>query len=108
MCRFVPTPAVVSVVWNTSSVITAPIRAVKGCWEGPGPSDWVRAPWTWSTASSKEISQEGSDMSSNKKGPADFRSSETGRFVTERFAETHPRTTQKEHNRPSSPPTKKK
>ncbi|WP_312002769.1 hypothetical protein [Stenotrophomonas sepilia] len=44
---------------------------------------------------------------SSKKGPADFRSSETGRFVTERFAENHPRTTQKEHNRPP-PPTKKK
>lgn len=45
---------------------------------------------------------------SSKKGPADFRSSETGRFVTERFADTHPRTTQKEHNRPSPSPTKKK
>lgn len=43
------------------------------------------------------------------KGPADYRSSESGRFVTERYAEKHPRTTEKEHNRPPpAPPTKKK
>ena len=45
-------------------------------------------------------------MSSKSKGPADYRSSETGRFVPQRYAENHPRTTQKEHNRP--PPPKKK
>ena len=48
---------------------------------------------------------------STKKGPPDYRSSETGRFVTERYAEKHPRTTEKEHNRspaPAAPPPKKK
>lgn len=44
---------------------------------------------------------------SKPKGPADYRSSVTGRFVTERYAQTHPRTTEKEHNRPPPPPTKK-
>ena len=33
------------------------------------------------------------------KGPADFRSAKTGQYVTERFAKTHPATTEKEHNR---------
>lgn len=44
-------------------------------------------------------------MSSKDKGPADYRSAKDGRFVTERFAKTHPATTEKEHNRP--PPKKK-
>jgi hypothetical protein len=44
---------------------------------------------------------------SKPKGPADHRSSETGRFVTERYADKHPRTTQTEHNRPPPKPTKK-
>lgn len=44
---------------------------------------------------------------SKAKGPADYRSSETGRFVREGYAERHPRTTQKEHNRPSTPQKKK-
>jgi hypothetical protein len=39
------------------------------------------------------------------KGPADFRSAKTGQFVTERFAKTHPATTEKEHNKP--PPAAK-
>lgn len=42
---------------------------------------------------------------SKPKGPADHRSSETGRFVTERQARANPRTTQTEHNRA---PSKKK
>jgi len=47
-------------------------------------------------------------MTKNK-GPADYRSSESGRFVTEKFAERHKSTTQQEHNRPPpSPPPKKK
>ena len=33
-----------------------------------------------------------------------YRSAETGRFVKENFAKTHPKTTEKEHNRP--PPKK--
>ncbi len=47
-------------------------------------------------------------MTNKSKGPADYRSSETGRFVREGYAESHPRTTQKEHNRPAPPPPKKK
>ncbi len=43
---------------------------------------------------------------SKAKGPADYRSAETGRFVKEQFAKTHPKTTEKEHNRP--PPKKGK
>lgn len=38
------------------------------------------------------------------------RSSESGQFVTERYAERHPRTTEREvirHPAPSSPPKKK-
>lgn len=34
-------------------------------------------------------------------GPADFRSSETGKFVKPDYAKSHPKTTEKEHNRPS-------
>jgi hypothetical protein len=34
------------------------------------------------------------------KGPADYRSSKTGRFVTKKYATTHEGTTEKEHNRP--------
>lgn len=44
-------------------------------------------------------------MSSKTKGPADYRSSKSGRFVTEKYAKSHPATTEKEHNRPS--PSKK-
>jgi hypothetical protein len=44
-------------------------------------------------------------MSKNK-GPADHRSSETGRFVKEEFAKRNPEKTQREHNR--SPPKKGK
>jgi len=43
---------------------------------------------------------------SKEKGPADFRSAKTGRFVTEKYAKSHPNTTEKEHNRP--PPKKGK
>lgn len=39
------------------------------------------------------------------KGPTDFRSSGSGRFVTEGYAKKHPKTTEGEHNRP--PPKKK-
>jgi hypothetical protein len=35
------------------------------------------------------------------KGPADFRSATTGRFVKESYANKHPNTTEKEHNRPA-------
>ena len=45
-------------------------------------------------------------MATDKKGPPNFRNSGTGRFVTERYAEKHPKTTEKEHNRP--PPKKGK
>lgn len=34
------------------------------------------------------------------KGPTDYRNSATGRFVTENYANRHPRTTEGEHNRP--------
>jgi hypothetical protein len=34
------------------------------------------------------------------KGPADYRNSGNGRFVTEDYAKKHPKTTEKEHNRP--------
>jgi hypothetical protein len=37
---------------------------------------------------------------SKEKGPPDYRNSENGRFVKEQFAKTHPKTTEKEHNRP--------
>ncbi len=36
----------------------------------------------------------------NKKGPADYRDSGSGRFVKPGYAKTHPKTTEKEHNRP--------
>lgn len=42
---------------------------------------------------------------SKKKGPADFRNSEDGRFVTPDYARRNPNTTEKEHNRP--PPKKR-
>ena len=38
---------------------------------------------------------------SNAKGPADYRSAKTGRFVTQQFAEKHPATTVKEHHWPA-------
>jgi hypothetical protein len=41
---------------------------------------------------------------SKAKGPADHRSAVSGRFVTEKYAKSHPEKTEKEHNRP--PPTK--
>lgn len=45
----------------------------------------------------------------DKKGSADFRNAGTGKFVTEEYADKHPKTTEKEHNRPPpSPPPKKK
>lgn len=36
----------------------------------------------------------------SKKGPPNYRDSKSGEFVTERYAKTHPATTEKEHNRP--------
>jgi hypothetical protein len=39
------------------------------------------------------------------KGPPSFRDSGTGKFVTEKFAKNHPKTTEEEHN---SPPPRKK
>lgn len=44
----------------------------------------------------------------NKKGPPDFRDAGTGKFVTEKYADKHPKTTEKEHNRPPPAPPKKK
>ncbi|MBL0320170.1 MAG: multidrug transporter [Alphaproteobacteria bacterium] len=44
----------------------------------------------------------------SKKGPPNYRSSVTGNFVTEDYAKKHPKTTQKEHNRPPSKPKKPK
>ena len=46
----------------------------------------------------------------SKKGPPNFRDAGTGKFVTEKYADKHPKTTEKEHNRPapSPPPMKKK
>jgi hypothetical protein len=46
----------------------------------------------------------------SKKGPPNYRDSGTGKFVTERYAERHPKTTEQEHNRPApkSPPSKRK
>lgn len=43
------------------------------------------------------------------KGPPNFRDAGTGKFVTERFANQHQKTTEKEHNRPppASPPKQK-
>lgn len=40
------------------------------------------------------------------KGPPDYRHSGTGRFVKPGYADKHPGTTEKEHNRP--PPKKGK
>lgn len=37
---------------------------------------------------------------SKGKGPADYRSAKSGRFVTEKYGKGHPNTTEKEHNRP--------
>ncbi len=34
------------------------------------------------------------------KGPPSYRDSGTGQFVTEKYADKHPKTTEKEHNRP--------
>jgi hypothetical protein len=36
---------------------------------------------------------------SKAKGPADYRDSKTGQFVTKKYADTHKSTTEKEHNR---------
>jgi len=46
----------------------------------------------------------------SKKGPPSYRNSGTGKFVTERYADRYPKTTEKEHNRPApkSPPSKHK
>jgi len=44
---------------------------------------------------------------SSKKGPPNFRDSGSGKFVTEKYAKTHPKTTEEEHNRPKGPPPKK-
>ena len=46
-----------------------------------------------------------SRMVTKGKGPADYRSAKSGRFVTEGYGKRHPNTTVKEHNRP---PTKRK
>jgi hypothetical protein len=35
----------------------------------------------------------------NKKGPPNYRSAKTGKFVTEKYSKTHKSTTEKEHNR---------
>jgi len=35
-----------------------------------------------------------------KKGPPNYRSAKTGKFVTEQYAKRHPSTTEKEHNKP--------
>ena len=50
---------------------------------------------------------------SRKKGPPNFRDSETGKFVTEKYAKAHPKTTEEEHNRskgtaPKKPLSKRK
>jgi hypothetical protein len=34
------------------------------------------------------------------KGPASYRSSKTGKFVTKKYGESHKNTTEKEHNKP--------
>lgn len=47
----------------------------------------------------------GKKSGGGSKGPATFRDAGTGEFVTKRYAETHPKTTEKEHNKP--PPKKK-
>ncbi len=38
-------------------------------------------------------------MPNHEKIPADYRSAKTGKFVTEDYAEHHPATTIKEHNK---------
>jgi len=42
----------------------------------------------------------------SKKGPPNYRDAGTGKFVTEKYAEKHPKTTEKEHNRPPPKPKK--
>ncbi len=42
----------------------------------------------------------------DKKGPPNYRDAGDGKFVTKRYAENHPKTTEKEHNKP--PPKKPK
>jgi hypothetical protein len=44
----------------------------------------------------------------NRKGPADYRDAGTGKFVPPGYAKAHPKTTEKEHNRPPPAPPKKK
>lgn len=44
---------------------------------------------------------------SKQKGPADYRDAGTGQFVTERYAKNHPKTTEREHNRPPASPAPK-
>ena len=46
-------------------------------------------------------------MAKSPKGPADFRSAKTGKFVTPGYAEKHKGSTEKEHNRPPPKPGKK-
>lgn len=38
-------------------------------------------------------------MSNHEKIPTDYRSAKTGKFVTQEYAEHHPATTVKEHNK---------
>jgi hypothetical protein len=41
------------------------------------------------------------------KGPPSFRDAGTGKFVDPDFAKSHPKTTEKEHNKPGPKPSKK-
>jgi hypothetical protein len=46
-------------------------------------------------------------VTTKPKGPADYRDSKDGQFVKKDYAQKHPATTEKEHNRPPAKPTKK-
>lgn len=43
----------------------------------------------------------------SKKGPPTYRDSKSGEYVKKAYAERHPDTTQKEHNKPPKNPPKK-
>jgi len=52
--------------------------------------------------------EQGNQTMADKKGPPDYRSAKTGKFVPESFAKTHKATTEKEHNRPPPKPAPSK
>ena len=49
------------------------------------------------------MADKGKSSGSKDSGDVNYRSADTGRYVTERYAATHPKTTVRETDRPRSP-----